>query len=262
MSRQIDIEIVDGNIRLDLKMNSGKTNVVSNLSEEKLRQYYQSKVSNLKAEILPPAVRYLSNDKTRLIWERPPGYYTINYSPYAQNRLKASSDSMGRFRIPTPWQVYLVCFNEDYVVNTLYMFFRNEPLGVWDRAVYMVPLNNFYRDSRLCQAVYDHIPEANNLFQMLNNVYDMVWNSGFNEDLHDLMDVACQNGNGLDNNLLSTDPSDRSAFYKKWSAMDLDEIVSSSWPVAYPDILALTDNHIANADNIRTVQFLMDIQSA
>lgn len=263
MNRQLDINISNGQIGVDLWMNGAPTSVVKGLSEDKLREYYQSKILHSKPEIMPPAVRYLSSDRRRLIWERPPGFHTINYSPVPQNKTQASSESKVQYRIPVPWQVYLICFNEDYVINTMYMFFRNSPLIYGDTTVGYPPLNNFYRDGKLCQAVYDHMPDASNLFQMLDNAYNMVWNSGFNEDLHDTIDVAFTSNNDKSHPLLCyPEWNNRLLLYKKWASISLQKMVGATWPQAYPDAMKLLDSHAAGSDSIRTVEFIMDIQSA
>jgi hypothetical protein len=263
--RQIELKINNGLIDANLVNleTVKKTKVLTGLSEDQLRQYYQSKVLDSKPQIFPPAVRYISRDRTRLIWERPPGYQSINYSAAKQEKLSASSKSMNLFRIPVPWQVYFICFNEEYVINTMYMFFNNHPLTALNKSVGYAPLNNFYKDSKLCQAVYDRIPEANNLFQMLDNAYNMVWNSGFNEDLHECIDQAFAHNRSSDHPLFNGNIYKRRVeYYSHWASLDLDAIASASWPLAAKDVLQLANNYSHASNNIRVVQFLTDAQSA
>lgn len=251
------------NLNVALQTEYGETLVARGLSEEKLADFYRQKVKTQPPQILPPAVRWIASNNTALIWERPPDYYTINYTRKKQLKISAGRDSDHVFRIPVPWQVYVVGYNADYTVHTIYMFFRSEPLG-HNLAGYAHPSMNFYVDGKLCMAQYDLIPDANNLYQMLSNVYDMIWNSGFNDDLNLLWNTAINSNTQEDHPLYSkirNGPISPYEVYLQWSKLNLRDVVEKAqWVKLQDNVVELASEMSRKGGSmISTVQFVMDV---
>lgn len=262
MTRILSIELDEKDkITASLRIETGATVKLANkLSSEKLTTKYQDKLRQEAPEILPPAVRYISPERSLLLWERPPSYITVNYSPKKQSYLTSSSESTFVYRLPVPWQVYVIGYNSQYVMHTVYMFFRTAPLSADSKEIYLPPLSNFYGTGKLCQAVYDDIPDATNLFQMLNNAYEMIWNSGFNDDLYDSMNNCIQKA-GARHPFLKTG-SDIPNIYNRWSKLGLDQIMELPWNLYSENIFSvIQEERRIKTKNIEATQFVMDLQS-
>lgn len=248
-------------ITATLRIESGShVKIADELPSEKLTAKYQEKLRHEAPEILPPAVRYISPERNLLIWERPPSYITVNYSPKKQSYLSASGDSAYVYRLPVPWQVYVIGYNSQYVMHTIYMYFRTAPLSNESKDVCLPPLSNFYATGKLCQAVYDDIPDATNLFQMLNNAYEMIWNSGFNDDLYDSMNNCIQRAGRNHPFLMSG--ADIPGTYNRWGKLGLDKIMELQWNMYSDNIFnVIQEERRAKTKNIEATQFVMDLQS-
>lgn len=243
-------------VGLDFKGNGSYTTIASNVPEDKIKEFYRQQLLNSTPIIFPPAIRYVSPRGNMVVWERPPTYQSIHYTNQKQDKISIDSPAKYQFRIPIPWQVYIVYFSPQYTIADVWMFFRTEPLANNDLALYYAPINNFYSDGRLCQAVYNEIPVANNLFQLLDNVYTMIWNSGFNNDLHDLVN----HHSPIWQYASLPDSVPASHYYEAWSRLSLSDVVEKvSWTKAASNIVGFQNK--AKADPAyEIVQFISDIQ--
>lgn len=153
------------------------------------------KSTNPKMGVLPPAVRWISSDKRVLVFERPPSYQRVAYYEMARDEIdpEMGSDGLREFLIPLPWTVYVLGFGYDFQPITLRAYMRRDPIETLDDCVYLLPLLNFYTNSKLCNPIFEkyeaHEPSVS---AGIHLAYNAVWNSGFNYDLVDAMRMGMQ----------------------------------------------------------------------
>jgi hypothetical protein len=255
MGNLLEIEVTNKNTYdvgigfIDRNGTPGKVmKVASGLTDEKFQKFYLQKKQNARLEILPPAIRYFSPKGGLIVWERPPEYHTISYTPQKQSRLDSNGQSRYTFRIPTPWQIYVISYNKNYLISNLMMFFASSSLKSLADDLSWNTVNNFYADNRLCQAVYTEIPIANNLFEMLSNAYDMVWNSGFNDDLAESIRMAA--ARKRDNRVLDGYIDTTHHYYDRWQRLTIDEVVTSHWPLSGQKLSDIIKHHESTSVNV------------
>lgn len=143
--------------------------------------------------IIPPGLLFLN--KNFLVFERPPTYQTVFLIPTQVDRINYESDCTLTFRIPIPWQLYIVHYTGNYgIENSLQtsavrMHFMHGPLSSLDQVVYSAPLPNFYGSGDLCRPMFSDMDDLErypkNISGVMQAAYDWVWNSGTNLDLTD-----------------------------------------------------------------------------
>lgn len=213
--------------------------LISTVDATEWSEIYSSKNNLLSSSLLPPAVRYLSSDRRLIVWERPPTYKTINYTSEYQDNLNVDSPSVNSYRIPIPWQVYVLYLSPEARLANIFMFFRNSQLtNLFQDPLYMPILPNFYENSRLCQAAFETIQQYDrDILSAINAAYEMVWNSGFNKDTLLAFNHIYTGSYVKKNNPLSLHGTGKQKYpqntFDKWTHYSIEDCLSWDWPVAY-----------------------------
>lgn len=221
--------------------------------------------------LLSPGLKSVGNNY--IVFEKPPCFKNIFYIPTSRDEITEDADNQQVFRIPLPWQLYLVKFNPNMYVYQVNMFFMKNSLTSVDQELFLPPIPNFYTNGMLCPPIMDNMEDVDrypkNYAGIIESAYDWVWNSGTN---HDLTEACIHAGFQLnqDNSILKYMPepiynnyfktiynnpfntnSRYSANYKQvthlltsWEKSSLTEVCHFSWPnisgskthfVTYPD---------------------------
>ena len=207
-------------------------------------------ISAVDVGLLPPAVRYVSNNKRTVVFERPPRMQTIAWVPMKRDLVDgyARMKSEASFVIPIPWQVYVVYFDVNFVPLVVSMYFRNSMLTSMTDTLGVAPILNFYNNSKLCNpAVASYEAQDATLNAGLNAAYNLVWNSGFNYDLSDAVGlgragcapchrVRPQEVKSKDPELYNNQQQVMDSiwlYYYAWSKMSLGEVLNTKWPTPF-----------------------------
>lgn len=190
---QVDISIKS----LDYLHRFKSTDIATDISTEKvfksledlfLEIYTSQSYLNVNQDILPPGVLYV--DKDHVIFERPPTYQNLYLIPKLLDEINYNRDSARVYRIPIPWQVYIVKIQT--VEDKMYcadvkMFFSQKQITSFKDKVFLPVITNFYGDGSLCRPFYDDINDIEkypkNILGTIQAAYDWIWNSGSNNDL-------------------------------------------------------------------------------
>jgi len=181
---------------------------------------------------LPPSVRYMDLATGIVLFERPPTYINISFTNQYQAKLKAEGRAKRSFRIPIPWQRYVVYLGSNGLPSTLFVFFAGNQIQSLDNdPMSSAPLPNLYTNGTVCLPVYDHRDVVHfDIGDGIYNMYETVWGSGFNLDV-----VQCLN-NWLSNNApthpLTKFPNNIDnivSFYNHWSNFNLEQIMKMNW---------------------------------
>jgi hypothetical protein len=185
--------------------------------------------------LLPPAIRYLSPDHKIIIFERPPQYVTYQLTALMQEEIMADQASGHVYRLPIPWQRYIVLLSADNMIANLFMFFASDEINnLHTDPLRLAPILNFYNNGRLCLASYVNQPEyEHSISGVIDRVYDMVWNSGFNFDTALALNSCLPHIRGL-----GKYKHDYAAMYTYWSSLSLNDVLRWSYPVAYESVLS------------------------
>jgi hypothetical protein len=179
--------------------------------------------------LLPPAVRWVSKDRKAVVFERPPSQYFIEVA--WERKELAHSAPKKVFELPIPWTVYLAYFDAGYNPVKVFCYTRPGPITALQDEVFLLPMFNIYMDSHLCNPVvgtFEDHPET--LSWGVQEVFNMVWNSGFNLDLMDAPKQACN---------LSAPCSHRrtnvrdalTGFLMNWADMSLSDVLTAKFPI-------------------------------
>lgn len=136
-------------------------------------------------------IRSISPAQDYIILERPPTYKMISFTPVAQDASVYDQKEKFLYRIPIPWQVYIIALDHHFNIINLFMFFRKSPLSSasFEDELFYPYFTNFYGDSRVCKASLNSVTRYEPSIQgACIAAYEMIWSSGFNLDVHKTMD--------------------------------------------------------------------------
>lgn len=180
--------------------------------------------------LMPPAIRYLSADHKIILFERPPTFVTYQMTDQMQEEIPADAKSKRVFRIPIPWQRYIVLLSADNMIANLFMFFaKREIENLYSDPLCLAPICNFYANGRLCLASYQNQPEyEHSIPGVVDRVLDMVWNSGFNFDTVLALNTCIKHIKRF-----MPFSHDFNALYQFWSKMPMSEALDLPYPAVY-----------------------------
>lgn len=195
--------------------------------------------SNFQGGILPPAVRWISSDKSIVVFERPPMSQLVEYIPLKREQINEKNLQVPSVKrgirsheLNIPWTTYVIAFDKTYLPVIIKCFVRNSFLTDMKDPVYLMPLLNFYNNSQLCNpryGVFEGMP--NNLGEGINMAYNLIWNSGWNFDLHDAVTMAI----GANKPFFGTQKVHPTMtgvienFLSNWSKQTRQEILETDW---------------------------------
>ena len=147
------------------------------------------KSKKVHSGLLQPGVKMIGDNY--LIFERPPTFKNVFY--VGTDKANVPDDFMGIedtqnvFRIPIPWQLYFVKFNNEMYTYEVRMYFMNNSLVSLDQVLSLPPLPNFFTNGLLCSPSMDNMDDVDRYPKDASGImacaYDWVWNSGTNHDL-------------------------------------------------------------------------------
>ena len=249
-------------------MNIGYSETETDLPIVKNSKLTESLISKMSQKIglLPPAVRWISDSGRIVVFERPPTIQTLSYSCASQSRVLGDPacldiyDENGEcecdsciehddrdyqthsFNIPVPWTVYLVYFDLEFNPIQIRVYFRPKPIEDMSDKLFLIPLPNFYMNSKLCDQTFSYYSDSEDsmtLAKGIETVYNRVWNSGFNYDLVDAVNSSIHQEVFKKNPILTVTEIPPHAqyswdvqtkFFFQWSNYSLEEILSVQWP--------------------------------
>lgn len=202
--------------------------------------------------LLPPAVRWISRDKSIVVFERPPMRQLIEFLPYERQVIKDDYDYRAggdycSYELNIPWTVYVCTFDATYLPVTVKVFVRNSPITSMDDLLGLLPMLNFYSNSKLCNPatkIFEGMPES--LGEGINMAYNLVWNSGWNFDLHDAINLSLRHAMPFHQNeyakgkIIYTNAESKAlkyagnaasviGLYRYWATKSMDEILNRQW---------------------------------
>jgi|LakMenE18May11ns_1017448.scaffolds.fasta_scaffold9860422_2 hypothetical protein len=221
---------------------------------------------NVDSGLLPPGVRVFLPGF--VIFERPPSMQMVQYIDANVDSIREYEDS-GSFyedgdsesgeyheelnsyslRIPVPWQLYMATYSTNpasmYRVTSIRMYFMNTPLNHPDVELYAPYVNNFFTDGSLCTPMFDTIDEIDrypqNLAGVIASAYDWIWNTGFNADLKECIDINFNHNIARKNPVIKDfltkygireykpELSRYAAFYDYMSQLSVTDIINLEW---------------------------------
>lgn len=189
--------------------------------------------------LLPPAVRWISADGKIVVFERPPAYFDVNFLPLKQDEAAVSTTKPMHFKLPLPWQVYVVGFGEDYHPVNIFTLLARTSIDSLDHKVYVLPLFNFYENGQLCTPIVPSFSDKERTIKDgIIDAYEMVWYSGFNYDLRDAINLGTRSGAPVaGNKQIPGRPRLRSIYDRylyEWSQLSLVDTLYTSWPIGDP----------------------------
>lgn len=218
------------------------------LSTKKEKDFLAQLTANNQYNIglLPPAVRWISPDKSIVVFERPPMRQLVEFLPLQRDKIREDFDYRGKghycsYQLNIPWTVYLACFDNSYLPNKIKVFTRNEPLQNMDDTLGLLPLLNFYYSSQLCNPGLKHFEGMPaNLGEGINMAYNLIWNSGWNLDLHDAVNLGMKTHSPVTSvsspGTKYTQAELRAQayvsivnFHKNWASLSMDEVLRTTW---------------------------------
>lgn len=147
------------------------------------------KTKKVHSGLLQPGVKMIGDNY--LIFERPPTFKNVFYigtdKANVPDEFLGIEDAQNIFRIPIPWQLYFVKFNNDMYTYEVRMYFMNNSLVSLDQVLSLPPLPNFFTNGLLCSPSMDNMDDVDRYSKDASGImacaYDWVWNSGTNHDL-------------------------------------------------------------------------------
>lgn len=194
--------------------------------------------------LLPPAIKFYSPGM--VVFERPPCYQMVQIASAAARSVDDDTPTYS-FRIPVPWQIYIVFYSEDYLCSSVHMYFKNSPLSDKQDSLFLPPLTNFFSSGRMCRPMYSDMSDIDRYSKDLSGViasaYDWIWNSGANLDLTEscLQPIA----QSIKNTFISDQTRDiyknsmRShhaswqyleSMFTDWENVSIENILNYDWP--------------------------------
>jgi hypothetical protein len=226
------LEDLDGSITCSMQYDFGPFDAIAITTAEEFNENLATSFSYSPSVLLPPAVRYLSSDHKTIIFERPPCYVSYQLTTQMQEEIQADQSSKHIFRIPIPWQRYIVQLSSDNMIANLFMFFANRPIKDMKEPLLLAPICNFYQTGRLCLASYVNQPEyEHSITGVIDRIYDMIWNSGFNYDTT-LALLHSMNANRA----LNKFKGDTLGLYAWWATLSLEDVLHWDYCQAYRSI--------------------------
>ena len=195
---------------------------------------YNDKIKNhgtfLINSILPPAIRYVDHAKGIVAFERPPGYVHFNFSPHAQIKLKLDGDSKKVISLPLPWQLYVAKLGRNGLPSLLFVFFSSTQLNSLTTPLNRAPLPNIYGNGTVCLPTYNTQENVQyDLIDAISNIYNIVWNSGFNLDVFQCAMDWVQMMSGINPLSNKKFQDNQIQWYNHWSSYSLEDIVNMNW---------------------------------
>lgn len=213
---------------------SGNFNpLVSGLPADTFATALRNELAYVPSITMPPAIRYLSPDHSIVLWERPPGYVTFQFTEAMQEQIQSDALPGVSLRLPVPWQRYILLLSQDNKIGNLFLFFaQHEIRSLDDDALCHAPILNFYGNNRLCPASYTNIPQyEHTLLGAIEAAHDIVWNSGFNWDT--VLAIKNFYGRTSKNHPLRRTMDTIPSMYRLWANRPLSEVMSWQWPRVY-----------------------------
>jgi len=177
---------------------------------------------------LPAAVRWMSKNRDIVLFERPPMHVTVDMAYERQELAEMEGTQREVFHLPIPWTLYLVQFNYVYDPIQINVFTRPGPITSLDEEIYLLPLPNFYMNGKLCNPT---TPKAEvfspDIHTGIQRAFNMVWNSGYNQDLYDLMNMA------RDLHLPAHGGYGDSSYLRAWESLSLSEVLEAEFPYVF-----------------------------
>jgi hypothetical protein len=199
--------------------------------------------------IIPPGLLYI--DKDVIVYEKPPSYQNVFVIPKLVNDISYDSDEPTVYRIPIPWQLYMV-HHSDFTTTNVRMHFMNNSLMDLDQQMYLAPLSNFYSSGDLCRPFFSSMDDIErypkNVSGIMASSYDWVWNSGTNLDLtqcivaffyqdyilgsdfHNNSLLKNTNSKSFPREAFYCSPNYASHLYSNWEKFELHEVSFLNWP--------------------------------
>jgi hypothetical protein len=178
--------------------------------------------------LFPPGLRWISRDRNTVIIERPPSYQTMAYAPTS----RYSAKDHEYFRIPVPWQIYIVRFTSQYPPG-LTTFCRPSQLNSADDPLFLYPLPNVGGGGEVCMHVEGQWPKfmegnptrAEQSFFMIN----AMWMSGFNYNMGNIVGDLNRHAEEFRGTAAKCG-GDTKKILAKLEKVTLDEVVSWTFP--------------------------------
>jgi len=226
---KISLSIHDSDNTVDGHFQSGAGCANIPLAKRKCEDIYKNMVNLDRKDLglLPPAVRWISDNQRIAVFERPPTVQFVEIAFDKKDNIN-SSTSVLSFSLPIPWTVYYVLFDDYNNPVTVRVYCRNEPLYSWDDRVYMLPMLNLYYDSTLCNPIFENFEPCETFADGIHAAYNMVWNSGWNLDLSDTVEYSMRTG--IPSALSSgTSIKNHLNFFKSWEKLSLLNVLETRW---------------------------------
>lgn len=178
--------------------------------------------------LLPPAVRWISQDRRVVVFERPPSMYYLEIAP--ERKEMAAQAKKHKIQLPIPWTVYIGYYDYDYNPVHIRVYTRPAPLDELSDPLYLLPIPNIYNDSSLCNPVVGVFEEHEaSISYGVQEAFNMVWNSGTNYDLLTAafigrsMNMPCEprSTSGRDSYM---------SYYRTWAKMTIPEVLKAQFP--------------------------------
>lgn len=188
-------EVSIGNLPVDFVSEKAiQTTKIGKLSKEDILKAIGMGTAVPAPDPFIPGIRYISSSQNVVVLERPPTYKMISFTPVVKDEAKYDQIDKYLFRVPIPWQVYLIALDHSFNIINLFMFFRTAPLASLNDQLYYPYFPNFYTDSRVCKASLNSIQHYEPTLQgACSAAYNMIWSSGFNLDVHKTLDYYSTN---------------------------------------------------------------------
>ena len=206
--------------------------------------------------IMPPGLLYAT--KKFIVFEKPPCYENLSVIYKQVDNINYDSDEETIYRIPVPWQLYIVKYQEanrdgelHYYTTDVRMYFMKTSLMDPDQEMFMVPIPNFYSNGDLCRPFFSDMDDVEgypkDFAGVIQSAYDWIWNSGTNLDLTETVAKYYSfYQDKKDNTILEKIPHqpfsssvNKEAYYvsdifienffKAWEKFDLHQISSINW---------------------------------
>lgn len=210
---------------------------------------HNSHLQKTDTGIIPPGLLFI--DKNIIVYEKPPSYQNVFVIPKLVNEISYDSDEPNVYRIPIPWQLYIV-YHSDFTTTNVRMHFMDSSLMDLDQQMYLAPLSNFYSSGDLCRPFFSDMDDIErypkNVSGVMASSYDWVWNSGTNLDLTQCIVAFFYQdhilGSNFHNNSLlkntNSKPFPRESYYcpsgyvshlySYWEKFELHEVSFLNWP--------------------------------
>lgn len=213
--------------------------------------------------LFSPGLRYISADRRIIVFEQPPRYGDVYFTPTDMSRAEAMSarDRAAHnfcHNIPLPWLVYAAALAPDGAPIEIYVFARKTSLASMDEPCQPFPMVNVYPNGRLCRAPQDsnELSFPNTIEGTMASVYYAVWLTGFNHDLSQTLGAARQHGTPK---FLAKTNNDVNLMLKIWSQQTLYDVVNAKWPNASFESLHQVIKHLkAYVDGASSPSFFLN----